>query len=126
MLNLTEDESTRRAIATTVARALAAAGIAEYRLPLTDYGGLPADELEAAVRAVGTWLDEGERTYVHCRAGWQRSAAVAAGVVAIRDRDGHRRCGRLRPPAQAVGRSAAAPARGSAAVVGRAARTARA
>src|SRR5207248_2493797 len=24
-------------------------------------------------------------TYLHCRAGWQRSAAVAAGVVALRD-----------------------------------------
>ena len=24
------------------------------------------------------------RIYVHCRAGWQRSAAVAAGVVALR------------------------------------------
>ena len=29
-------------------------------------------------------LDEGVRTYLHCRAGWQRSAAVAAGVVAVR------------------------------------------
>ena len=36
------------------------------------------------VRAVGGWLDEGQRTYIHCRAGWQRSAAVAAGVVAAR------------------------------------------
>ena len=31
-------------------------------------------------------LQEGNKTYVHCRAGWQRSAAVAAGVVAIRNR----------------------------------------
>jgi predicted protein tyrosine phosphatase len=23
--------------------------------------------------------------YLHCRAGWQRSAAIAAGVVAVRD-----------------------------------------
>jgi predicted protein tyrosine phosphatase len=34
------------------------------------------------------WLDDGHRVYVHCRAGWQRSAAVAAGVVAIRERVG--------------------------------------
>ena len=33
---------------------------------------------------MNAWLDEGTRTYLHCRAGWQRSAAVAAGVVAVR------------------------------------------
>ena len=33
---------------------------------------------------MNAWLDEGARTYLHCRAGWQRSAAVAAGVVAVR------------------------------------------
>ena len=31
------------------------------------------------------WLDDGEVVYLHCRAGWQRSAAVAAGAIAIRD-----------------------------------------
>ena len=31
------------------------------------------------------WLEAGERVYLHCRAGWQRSAAVAAAVVARRD-----------------------------------------
>ena len=66
-------------------RALAAAGIAESRFYLTDYGGLPADQLEAAVEEIGGWLDAGDRTYLHCRAGWQRSAAVAAGVVAVRN-----------------------------------------
>ncbi|HUJ34639.1 MAG TPA: dual specificity protein phosphatase family protein [Solirubrobacteraceae bacterium] len=84
VLNLTEDVEYRPGDREAVEHALADAGIAESRLPLTDYGGLPAGELEAAVRAVGGWLDDGERTYLHCRAGWQRSAAVAAGVVAIR------------------------------------------
>jgi predicted protein tyrosine phosphatase len=84
VLNLTEEEEYAPGDRDTVARALAGAGIAESRLPLTDYGGLPATELEAAVRTVGGWLDEGERAYVHCRAGWQRSAAVAAGVIAVR------------------------------------------
>jgi len=84
VLNLTEDVEYRPGDRETVEHALAHAGIAESRLPLTDYGGLPAGELETAVRAVGSWLDDGERTYLHCRAGWQRSAAVAAGVVAIR------------------------------------------
>jgi protein-tyrosine phosphatase len=60
------------------------AGIEEHRLELTDYGGLRPHELEAAVEEVCEALDEGARTYVHCRAGWQRSAAVAAGVVAVR------------------------------------------
>jgi predicted protein tyrosine phosphatase len=41
--------------------------------------------IERAVREILAWLDEGKRTYVHCRAGWQRSAAVAAGVVAIHE-----------------------------------------
>ena len=34
---------------------------------------------------VNEWLHEGHRVYLHCRAGWQRSAAIAAGVVAIRE-----------------------------------------
>jgi predicted protein tyrosine phosphatase len=84
VLNLTEDDEYRPGERQAVERALAGAGIAESRLPLTDYGHLPAEELEAAVYAVGNWLDNAERAYLHCRAGWQRSAAVAAGVVAIR------------------------------------------
>lgn len=84
VFNLTEDDEYPPGDREEVERALAGSGIAESRLPLTDYGGLPADELEAAVRDIGGWLDQGERTYLHCRAGWQRSAAVAAGVVALR------------------------------------------
>jgi protein-tyrosine phosphatase len=30
-------------------------------------------------------MDEGRRVYLHCRAGWQRSAAVAAAVIALRE-----------------------------------------
>jgi protein-tyrosine phosphatase len=84
VLNLTEDVEYRPGDRQAVKRALAAAGIEERRLRLTDYGDLPPEVLEAAVHEVGAWLDEGARTYVHCRAGWQRSAAVAAGVVALR------------------------------------------
>jgi protein-tyrosine phosphatase len=84
VLNLTEDEEYRPGDRRKVERALATAGIEEYRLSLTDYGGLPPDALEAAVRELNAWLDGGVRTYLHCRAGWQRSAAVAAGVVAVR------------------------------------------
>jgi protein-tyrosine phosphatase len=84
VLNLVEDEEYREGEREAVESALASAGIEEHRLSLTDYGRLPADELETAVREVSGWLDEGAKTYLHCRAGWQRSAAVAAGVVAVR------------------------------------------
>jgi protein-tyrosine phosphatase len=85
VLNLVEDGEYRPGERDEIVRALAAAGIEEHRLRLTDYGRLPADQLEAAVQEVVAWLDQGRRCYVHCRAGWQRSAAVAAGVVAVRD-----------------------------------------
>ncbi len=85
VLNLVEDDEYRRGQRLTVKAALSSAEIEEHRLSLVDHGGLPADELEAAVQQVSEWLDHGVRTYLHCRAGWQRSAAVAAGVVALRD-----------------------------------------
>jgi protein-tyrosine phosphatase len=85
VLNLTQDEEYRRGEREAVARALADAGIEEYRLGFTDYGGLPVAELEQAVQEVNAWLDEGTVAYVHCRAGWQRSAAVAAAVLAVRE-----------------------------------------
>jgi predicted protein tyrosine phosphatase len=84
VLNLTEDAEYRPGDRHAVERALIAAGIEERRMSLADYGGLPSDALEAAVQEVNAWLDQGARTYLHCRAGWQRSAAVAAGVVAVR------------------------------------------
>jgi len=84
VLNLVEDEEYRPGERQAVEEALASAGIEEHRLNLTDYGGLPAEDLESAVLEVNAWLDDGARTYLHCRAGWQRSAAVAAGVVALR------------------------------------------
>jgi protein-tyrosine phosphatase len=85
VLNLVEDEEYEPGERAQVVAALAAAGIEERRLPLIDYGGLQADALDAAVRDVIDSLDSGVRSYVHCRAGWQRSAAVAAAVVAIRE-----------------------------------------
>jgi len=85
VLNLVEDDEYRPGERETVEEALGDAGIQEYRLRFTDYGSLPAPELETAVREVCSWLAEGVRGYVHCRAGWQRSAAVAAGVLALRE-----------------------------------------
>ena len=85
ILNLVEDQEYRPGAHDAVQAALAAAGIREYRISLTDYAGLPTNSIEAAVKEVNEWLDDGVTTYIHCRAGWQRSAAVAAAVVAVRD-----------------------------------------
>jgi protein-tyrosine phosphatase len=85
VLNLVEDQEYGPGERDAVQRAFAATGIEERRLELVDYGGLPPDQLETAVLDVNRWLEEGVQTYVHCRAGWQRSAAVAAGVVALRE-----------------------------------------
>jgi protein-tyrosine phosphatase len=85
VLNLVEDEEYRPGARDAVEAAMYVHGIEEKRQRLTDFGGLPADELERAVTQTNRWLDQDHRTYVHCRAGWQRSAAVAAGVVAVRE-----------------------------------------
>ena len=85
ILNLVEDQEYPDGERPTVEIALADAGIEETRMTLVDYGELPPAVLERAVNQAVDWLRSGERTYIHCRAGWQRSAAVAAGVVAILD-----------------------------------------
>lgn len=84
VLNLVEDAEYRRGERKVVQEALAATRIEERRLRLVDHGNISIAHLDAAVRVVEGWLDDGHRTYLHCRAGWQRSAAVAAGVVALR------------------------------------------
>jgi atypical dual specificity phosphatase len=68
-----------------VERALEKVGIEERRLTTVDYGGLTPELLEQSTAQVNSWLDDGEIVYLHCRAGWQRSAAVAAGAIALRD-----------------------------------------
>ena len=83
VLNLVEDAEYAPGDRAAVEDALEAAGIEEHRMSLTDYGRLPAAEVEHAVGEIIDWLDEGHRVYLHCRAGWQRSAAIAAGVVAV-------------------------------------------
>lgn len=85
ILNLVQDSEYREGDRAVVEAALEQAGIEEQRLDLTDYGGLPSTEIEEAVTRVLEWLEAGHRVYLHCRAGWQRSAAIAAGVVAIRE-----------------------------------------
>ena len=84
VLNLVEDDEYEPGGRAAVETALAEANIEELRLSLPDFGNLPPEALDAAVEVVSGWLDENLRCYVHCRAGWQRSAAIAAAVVATR------------------------------------------
>jgi ADP-ribosyl-[dinitrogen reductase] hydrolase len=83
--NLVEDEEYEAGERDTATAALAAAGVSERRLPLVDYANVPEAALDRAVDAVLGDLEAGRRVYVHCRAGWQRSATVAAGVLALRE-----------------------------------------
>jgi protein-tyrosine phosphatase len=86
VLNLVQDDEYEPGEREAVAAAYAAAGIEEQRLDAVDFGHLPPELLERAVGTVLAWLDADDGVnYVHCRAGRQRSAAVAAGVVAIRE-----------------------------------------
>jgi predicted protein tyrosine phosphatase len=84
ILNLVEDGEYEPGAREAVVEALAHTEIEEERLRFADYGHLPPVVLDAAVEIIGGWLDEDRRVYVHCRAGWQRSAAVAAAVIAVR------------------------------------------
>jgi atypical dual specificity phosphatase len=83
--NLVEDEEYEAGERDTATAALAAAGVSERRLPLVDYGNVPEAALDRAVDEVLGDLEAGRLVYVHCRAGWQRSATVAAGVLALRE-----------------------------------------
>ena len=85
VMNLAEDAEYRDGERELVEHALHAAGIEEHRIGMIDYGSLSPAALESAVMLLREWLDDGIRTYLHCRAGWQRSPAVAAGLIAVRD-----------------------------------------
>ena len=83
--NLCEEAEYEPGQREAVKEALTEAGIQERRLPIADYGRLSGESLDRAVDEVMTELEEGRRVYLHCRAGWQRSAAVAAAVIARRE-----------------------------------------
>jgi protein-tyrosine phosphatase len=85
VLNLVEDVEYEPGEREAVEAAYAASGIAERRIRMTDYAGLPPAEVDEAVGLLSAWLDEDGRIYLHCRAGWQRSPAIAAGVIALRE-----------------------------------------
>jgi protein-tyrosine phosphatase len=83
--NLCEDAEYDRGQRVAVEAALARVNIEERRLPMPDYGPLTRTSLDRAVEGLIDDLDRGRRVYLHCRAGWQRSAAVAAAVIAQRE-----------------------------------------
>jgi predicted protein tyrosine phosphatase len=83
VLNLAEEAEYDGAQRAEVTAALARRELTEVRLSIIDFGHLPADGLDQAVATVVGWMDECVPSYVHCRAGWQRSASVAAGAVAV-------------------------------------------
>ena len=51
------------------------------RVPLVDHGAPTGDELRAAAERVTALLRDGRRVLVHCRAGLERSPAVACAVL---------------------------------------------
>jgi atypical dual specificity phosphatase len=83
VLNLVEDSEYQPGDREAIEEAYASYGIQESRQSLIDFGHLPSEQLEAAVATLVEWLEDGRRVYVHCRAGWQRSASVASGAVAV-------------------------------------------
>jgi protein-tyrosine phosphatase len=85
VMNLCEDREYDDGARAAVEAALAERAIAEERVGVMDYGNLMPGAIEIAARQVAAWLDEGERVYVHCRAGWQRSSVVAAAGLALHD-----------------------------------------
>lgn len=83
VLNLCEDEEYEEGERIAVDDAYAELGILEHRLHLVDFGEILPGALEQGVRTVVPWLRGGQTVYVHCRAGWQRSATMAAGSMAV-------------------------------------------
>ena len=85
VMNLVEDGEYPDGARFEVEIAYAENDIEEARLALVDFGHLAPDALSAATAQVERWLTGGHRVYLHCRAGWQRSASVAAALIADRE-----------------------------------------
>jgi atypical dual specificity phosphatase len=84
VVNLCADSEYPEGARAEVGAAYAAAGISEQRFETADYGHLLPGLLESASDALLELMDAGEVVYLHCRAGWQRSATVAAATLVRR------------------------------------------
>ena len=82
VLNLCEDAEYEPGAREELEAALRAEAIEEVRLPSMDHGSLLPGLLERAARAINDWRDQGEGVLVHCFAGQERSAVVAAAALA--------------------------------------------
>lgn len=85
VVNLCRDEEYRSGARAEVGRAYSAAGIVEHRLGSVDYGSVSPELLDRGTELVLGALEAGGVVYVHCRAGWQRSATLAAAALTVRD-----------------------------------------
>lgn len=85
VFSLCEDKEYLPGQRQAIERAFAAAGISEQRLPSPDFSVIAPELLEQGIDQVCAALERGRRVYLHCRAGWQRSATLAAGVLARRE-----------------------------------------
>jgi atypical dual specificity phosphatase len=85
VVNLCDDVEYEDGSREAVEAAYARAGIREVRFPTEDYGHLLPGLLEVATGAALELWESGEVVYLHCRAGWQRSATLAAATIARRD-----------------------------------------
>ncbi|WP_354701899.1 hypothetical protein [Paraconexibacter sp. AEG42_29] len=83
VVNLCQDAEYAPGEREAVLAAYARLGVGEHRIDLIDFGHVTADALDEAVAVAVPWLRDGETVYVHCRAGWQRSATVASGILAV-------------------------------------------
>ncbi|MCW3012954.1 MAG: Dual specificity protein phosphatase [Solirubrobacterales bacterium] len=83
VLNLCHDEEYGDGERMEVEAAYAEHGVHEHRLQVADYSEVMPGLLEQGASIAVPWLQSGETVYIHCRAGWQRSATVAAGVLAL-------------------------------------------
>lgn len=83
VLNLCQDQEYGHGERDEVEAAYAEHGVQEHRIQVADYSQVMPGLLEQGADVAVPWLRSRETVYIHCRAGWQRSATVAAGVLAL-------------------------------------------
>jgi atypical dual specificity phosphatase len=59
-----------------------------FSLQVEDFSSFSAEQIDTVVSAVRDLLKDNKRVYLHCRAGWQRSASIACLVLALENNIG--------------------------------------